>query len=438
MTSQTQPSTADSGGLFAMLRQIKLTRRRGVGFVLALVGLFILTSANNLYGGDVQTILTFEAGVVEDVPHIIISTLPYMNVVSIVFIISGLLGMFAPSNWNRITIAAMAFSGIILIPTLLVAAAAGDRTNFTTMVAETFRLATPLAIGAMAGLWCERSGVINIAIEGMMLNAACAGFSTLFFLNPLFPGNTTTIMFVAVLVAILAGGITALLHAWLSITFRTDQIVSGTVINILAVGITSFVRRQYLVSTEAGISRLPSINIPILSDIPVLGEAFFNKQPIFYMMFVVIIVSHIVLFYTRWGLRTRSVGEHPHAADTLGVNVNRIRWTNVFIGGLIAGLAGAWFSLEATGRFNDGMTRGAGFIALAALIFGKWTPFGAFGGALLFGFADALGTRFQALDVAVPSQFLQMVPYVVTIIVLAGLIGRAFPPKAIGKPYVKE
>ncbi len=156
------------------------------------------------------------------------------------------------------------------------------------------------------------------------------------------------------------------------------------------------------------------------------------------MTFVVIIFTHVVLFHTRWGLRVRAVGEHPHAADTLGINVNRTRWINVFVGGLIAGLAGAWFSLEATGRFNDGMTRGAGFISLAAMIFGKWTPAGAFGGALLFGFSDALGTRFQALGVPVPNQFLQMVPYVVTVVVLAGLIGRAFPPKAIGKPYVKE
>jgi general nucleoside transport system permease protein len=156
------------------------------------------------------------------------------------------------------------------------------------------------------------------------------------------------------------------------------------------------------------------------------------------MMFIIIIVSQIVLFQTRWGLRTRSVGEQPGAADTLGILMNRMRWRNVLISGMIAGLAGAWFSLEATGRFNDGMTRGAGFIALAALIFGKWTPLGAFAGALLFGFSDALGTRFQIIGVEVPVQFLQMVPYALTIIVLAGLIGRAVAPKAIGTPFKKE
>jgi simple sugar transport system permease protein len=307
------------------------------------------------------------------------------------------------------------------------------------MLAESLRLATPIAIGAMAGLWCERSGVVNIAIEGMMLFGACFGFTTLFYLQNVFPPEQLNfVMFLSVLVAILAGGAAALLHAWLSITFATDQIVSGTVINILAVGVTSFWRREFLLSTEAGTAKLPLISIPVLSDIPIIGPAIFTNQPIFYMMFIVIIVSHIVLFYTRWGLRTRAVGEEPGAADTLGINVNQMRWRNVLIGGMIAGLAGAWFSLEATGRFNDGMTRGAGFIALAALIFGKWTPFGAFAGALLFGFSDALGTRFQIINVPVPVQFLQMVPYAVTIIVLAGLVGRSFAPKASGQPYKKD
>jgi len=241
-----------------------------------------------------------------------------------------------------------------------------------------------------------------------------------------------------VLVSILSGGMMAVLHAWLSITFKTDQIVSGTVINILALGITSFLRREVLISSEAGRGTLPTINIPILSDIPVLGDVFFSGKPIFYSMFILLIVTHVVLFHTRWGLRTRAVGENPKAADTLGVNVIRNRWINVIIGGLIAGLAGAWFSLETTGSFDDGMTSGRGFISLAAMIFGKWMPFGAFGGGLLFGFSDRLGERFQLLGVPIPPQFMQMVPYIVTIVVLAGLVGRAVAPKADGVPYDKE
>jgi len=420
-------------------RRFRVTRRRVLAAVLLLVAALMLIQGNRALSADVTTILTLEPGAVENVPHIVVPTLTYMNVTALVFLVAGVLGMIELPQLNRWTNGLMIVSGIIFIPTVLIIAAAGDSTNITTMIAESLRLATPIAIGAMAGLWCERSGVINIAIEGMMLFGACFGFTAFFYLRDIFPSEQMGfVMLVSVLVAVLSGGLAALLHAWLSITFRTDQIVSGTVINILAVGVTSFIRREFLLSTEAGTEKLPNISIPILSEIPIIGDAIFNNQPIFYMMFVVIIVSHIVLFYTRWGLRTRSVGEEPSAADTLGINVNRMRWRNVFIGGLIAGLAGAWFSLEATGRFNDGMTRGAGFIALAALIFGKWTPFGAFAGAMLFGFSDALGTRFQIIDVPVPVQWLQMVPYIVTIVVLAGLVGRAFPPKAIGQPYVKD
>jgi general nucleoside transport system permease protein len=237
---------------------------------------------------------------------------------------------------------------------------------------------------------------------------------------------------------VVSGGLMAALHAWLSITFKTSQIVSGTVINILAIGLTSFLRKEVLLSSEAGRETLPPINIPVLADIPIVGEIFFQGQPIFYGMFVLLILTHVIMYHTRWGLRTRAVGENPHAADTLGINVNRTRWINVIIGGCIAGLAGAWLSLERNGSFEDQMTAGRGFIALAAMIFGKYTPIGSFGGGLLFGFSDALGQRFQILGVAIPPQFLQMVPYLITMIVLAGLVGRANPPKADGIPYEKE
>ncbi len=419
----------------------KLTRIRIIAIALLLLGAFIFAQAGGI-DGDLVTTLTFEttsAGEAPSVGNLDVRTSSYLRVVSLLFVITGLLNLaeLRERRWRRASLVLMVFCGVLFIPSVIIAAAAGNETNMTTIVAESLRLATPLAIGAMAGIWCERAGVVNIAIEGMMLFAACFGFTTLFYLR-----NTglalETAQFLAVIVALLSGGLIALLHGWLSITFRTDQIVSGTVINILAVGVTSFVRREYLLSTEAGAAKLGNISIPILSDLPVVGEAIFTNQPIFFMMFVVLAFTHIVMFYTRWGLRTRAVGEHPHAADTLGINVNRTRWTNVWISGMVAGLAGAWFSLEATGSFNDGMTRGAGFIALAAMIFGKWTPIGAFGAALLFGFSDSLGIRLQMVGVGFPVQFLQMVPYLVTIVVLAGFIGRASPPKAVGQPYVKE
>ncbi len=419
----------------------KLSRIRIIAIVLLVLGVFIFLQAGGI-DGDLVTTLTFEttsAGETPSVGNINVPTSSYLRVIGLLFLITGILNLpelRAPRS-RRASLGLLVLCGVLFIPSVIIAAAAGNETNMTTIVAESLRLATPLAIGAMAGIWCERAGVVNIAIEGMMLFAACFGFTTLFYLrNTGLPLETAQLL--AVIVAVLSGGLIALLHGWLSITFRTDQIVSGTVINILAVGVTSFVRREYLLSTEAGAAKLGNISIPILSDLPVIGEAIFTNQPIFFMMFVMLAFTHIVMFYTRWGLRTRAVGEHPHAADTLGINVNRTRWTNVWISGMVAGLAGAWFSLEATGSFNDGMTRGAGFIALAAMIFGKWTPIGAFGAALLFGFSDSLGIRLQMVGVGFPVQFLQMVPYAVTLVVLAGFIGRASPPKAVGQPYVKE
>jgi ABC-type uncharacterized transport system permease subunit len=214
------------------------------------------------------------------------------------------------------------------------------------------------------------------------------------------------------------------------------------VINILAIGVTGYVRRQFIVDQAGGRTTLPAIDIPVLSDIPILGTVLFSGKPIFYAMIILVIMTHIVFFSTRWGLRTRAVGENPRAADTVGINVNRMRYLNVMISGMIAGLGGAWFSLETVGNFDDGITAGKGFIALAAMIFGKWMPFGAFGGAMLFGFAEALGTRFQILKVEllgspVPVQFLQVLPYITTMIVLAGLIGRAVAPASVGQPYEK-
>lgn len=421
--------------------RFKLSRIRVIAIALLGLGAYIFLGAGSI-DSDLVTTLTFEttaAGETPSVGNIDVSTAAYLRVVGLLFVITGLLNLaqFSERRWRRASLSLLVLCGILFIPSVIIAAAAGNETNMTTIVAESLRLATPLAIGAMAGIWCERAGVVNIAIEGMMLFAACFGFTTLFYMrNSGLPLETAQLL--AVVVAVLSGGLIALLHGWLSITFRTDQIVSGTVINILAVGVTSFVRREYLLSTEAGAAKLGNISIPILSDLPVVGEAIFTNQPIFFMMFVVLAFTHIVMFYTRWGLRTRAVGEHPHAADTLGIHVNRTRWTNVWISGMVAGLAGAWFSLEATGSFNDGMTRGAGFIALAAMIFGKWTPIGAFGAALLFGFSDSLGIRLQMVGVGFPVQFLQMVPYLVTIVVLAGFIGRASPPKAVGIPYVKE
>lgn len=295
------------------------------------------------------------------------------------------------------------------------------------ILAVTITKATPLTLGALAGLTSERSGVVNIAIEGLMLTAAFAGFVV---------GVYTKNLALALTAAILSGVLMALLHAALSITFKVDQIISGTVVNILAVGLTGYLNRQlFTAGAPSGTSVIPRFNIPVLSDIPWLGPILFQQKPIVLTAILGVIVLHFLLFRTTWGLRTRAIGEHPRAADTVGVRVNRLRYLNVLIGGGIAGLGGAYFTLESVPNFEPLLTNGRGFIALAAMIFGKWTPFGAWGAALLFGVAEAIPTALQLQGINVPFQLVGLLPYVLTIVVVAGAVGRSSPPAAVGIPY---
>ena len=293
------------------------------------------------------------------------------------------------------------------------------------VVASTIRQATPLVLGALCGLLGERSAVINIGIEGQMLLGAFVGF-----LANVWTGN----LLFAVFAAIVTGALMGLLLAYMSVTLKMDQIIGGTVINILALGLTGYFYQVGL--TTQG--KLQPIALGPLADIPVLGPALFNNPPITYATFILVIVVHYVLFYTKWGLRTRAVGEHPRAADTLGVNVFKVRYINVIAGGAIAGLAGAFLTLEAVGSFERAMTNGRGFVALAVMIFGKFTPLGAWGAALLFGFANAMQTQLQFADINIPHQFIGMLPYILTIVVLSGFVGRTRVPAADGVPYDKE
>lgn len=291
--------------------------------------------------------------------------------------------------------------------------------------------ATPLTLAALGGMMCERSGVVNIALEGIMLTGAFVGYAAAFATHNLWLG---------VLAAILAGMLIATLHAVLSISFLVDQIVSGTVINILAVGITGVFYRNFIESQNvAGPGTLPHWNVPFLSDIPVVGPIFFQNQFVTYAMLALIVIVHFTLFHTVWGLRTRACGEHPRAAETAGINVYFVRYVNVIASGALAGLGGAYFSLEQIGNFLPGMTGGRGFIGLAAMIFGQWTPLGAFLASLLFGGADQVGSRLQSVfHVGIPLQFLGMLPYLLTIVVVAGAMGRAVAPAAVGRPYKKS
>ncbi len=325
-------------------------------------------------------------------------------------------------------------------------------TIIVSMLATTVAVATPLTLGALSGVFCERSGVVNIGIEGMMLASAFFGWFAAIYLNTILGFQPLPSLLTGVVVAIITGGLLGLLHAWLSITFKVDQIIGGTVINLLAVGISGFLNRQLFfekgsifggqVPHAPGV--LPRIQIPLISDIPVIGKIF-EQQPIAISAIVLVIIAHVVLFYTRWGLRTRAVGEHPRAADTVGINVYKMRYWNVIIGGMIAGLAGAYFTLESVPSFEPLMTNGRGFISLAAMIFGNWSPFGAWAAALVFGAAQALQINLQFFRTLIPPQwaFLQqssivgLVPYILTMLILTGIIGRTTPPKADGIPYEK-
>ncbi len=319
----------------------------------------------------------------------------------------------------------------LFVVAFLAWAARGSSINVTGLLRATMLRAVPITLAALSGVLCERCAVINIGIEGMMLTGA--------FTSALV-GSLSQSAWIGLLAALAAGGVMGALLAILTIRYKVDHIIAGTAINILATGLTSYFSSRYLQTTPAlnNPQTFSAISLPLFSRIPILGPIFFtNTMPVFLTLLLVFAI-HVLLFFTRWGLRTRAVGEHPRAADTLGVDVFKIRYVNVILGGMVAGLGGAYLVLSSVARFNELMTAGRGFIGLAAMIFGKWNPVGAFGASLIFGFADSLQTNLAILGVPIPSQFLLMAPYLVTMIVLAGVVGRANPPAADGQPYEKE
>ncbi len=313
----------------------------------------------------------------------------------------------------------------------LVWASAGKSLNLSGMLSAAVLLAVPVILGAFSGVLSERAGVVNIAIEGMMLMAAMVGALV---------GSVTQSIWWGLLGAILSSVLLALVHGVLSIKYKINQIISGTVINIFSTGMTSYLSSKFM-QTYQHLNNppiFPRIPIPLLADIPIIGPLFFNTNLFVYLTFILLIVIQVALFYTRWGLRLRSVGEHPKAADTLGINVIRTRYMAVLLSGMVAGIGGAFFTLGSVGRFDEMMTAGKGFIGLAAMIFGNWSPIGAFLAGLLFGFADSVATKLSILGTGIPTQFMAMAPYLTTMIVLAGLVGRGQTPAADGEPYTKE
>ncbi len=331
---------------------------------------------------------------------------------------------------------AVGVSAFLFVLGFLCWMATGDPTNplgLTGMVQQTIVSALPFILGALAGIVCERSGVINVAIEGQMLVGAFAG--------ALFASSAGSLG-IGVVAAMLGGAVIAVLLAVFAIRYLVNQVVLGVVLNAFALGLTNL-GYQSLMQTDPNSyntgNTLSPIKIPLLGDIPIIGQALFDVNIITYLTYGLIVVIDVGLFRTRWGLRTRAVGEHPRAADTVGIRVRGTRYRNVIIGGLIAGLAGAALTVGGSGAFNENISSGKGFIALAAVIFGRWSPRGAIAAALLFGFTDELQTLVTAVTppVTIPSAFLSMAPYVVTVIAVAGFVGRVQAPAADGEPYTK-
>lgn len=317
--------------------------------------------------------------------------------------------------------------------------------------------AVPIVLGALCGFMNERSGVVNIGIEGMMLLAAFTAWWASSLAAQAIPASSgaffgiTPALVIGLVVGIAAGCLASLLHAWLSISLRADQIISGTIVNIFAFGITGYL--NLLISQHAPPSggQFSKLLLPgAITELPVLGfmvKSFISVGPIALTMLISVVLLQFLLYRSRWGLRTRAVGEHPRAAETVGIDVIRLRYRNVILGGIFAGLAGAYLTIEFGNAFQSGMTNGRGFIALAALIFGRWTPVGAFGAALLFTASVGLERSIRIappvgelgeLLTAIPSQFYGALPYIITIVVLAGVVGRSIPPAAVGRPYQRE
>ena len=297
------------------------------------------------------------------------------------------------------------------------------------LFAAALRMATPIAYASLGGIFSERVGIINIGLEGMMLTCAFTGVTASYY-----TGNP----WLGVLAALLVGGLLGFFHAVLTVKFIGDQIVSGTGINIFALGFTAYMSQVIWGSRGASdsVKGLRAVSIPLLKDVPVIGRIIGTHTPLVYVMILATVLSYVVLFRTPLGLRIRAVGEHPTAAETAGIDVLRVKYICVTVSGMLAGLGGAFLSLGHLNLFAWGMTGGRGFIAMAAMIFGKWMPFGALGASLLFGFADALQMRLQALGL-LPPQIILTIPYLLTVAVLAGVVGKATPPSDY-KPYVKE
>lgn len=365
-------------------------------------------------------------------PTIELPGAPVVAICAVLCLLAGA-GFVSGRLTGRLPRLAGIVAGLAVVIGFLTWAAAGRDLPFpvANQLAGTVFTATPLILGALCGVVGERAGVVNVSIEGQFLTAAFAAAIV---------GSITKSIPAALIAAVLAGVLMAAVLALFAIRYLVDQVVLGVVINLLAAGLTGFIYDQLVQTNSRALNSAPTMNaipIPLLSDIPLLGPILFDQTILVYLAIVSVVVVWWLLFRTRWGLRVRAVGEHPKAADTVGISVTRVRWQAVLVAGIFSGLGGAFFTVGSIGSFSKDLTVGNGFIALAAVIMGRWHPVLAATMALFFGFVVQMASQLQTLNTPVPSQFLLILPYLATIIAVAGLIGRSRAPAADGLPYSK-
>ena len=419
--------------LAAAVRAPLVTHRRylaAVTFcVFGLLDIFLFGALAFVHSGDAAFTLS-QAGSGIQIPTLRVPAAPACFALGLVSV--GLGALRATTELSRLgrrlSIAAMLLCFVIAL--LCWADAGAIPLNMIIIAQGTLTASIPLILGALAGCLCERSGVINIAIEGQLL----FGAFTAAIVASAFGG-----LWAGLVAGSLAGGLVGLLLAVFAITFLMDQIVLGVVLNVLALGMTDYLYDRLMAQNSnynSGIT-FGNVKIPLLSEIPIIGPIFFDSTVFLYITFIAIVVIQVALFHSRWGLRVRAVGEHPTAADTVGINVLWTRYRNVILGGLLAGIGGAFLTVGSVGGFQQNISSGFGYIALAALIFGRWTPLGSLAAALLFGFCLELALVLPTVNAVLPPPIMNMAPYVVTIVAVAGLVGKVRAPKADGQPYVK-
>jgi simple sugar transport system permease protein len=405
------------------------TRYRTIGILIFLMGIAGYFCFANGVDPKLQSTFGLNNGTAQNMislPDLIIPSFWGASMLSALCVAIGLYQVLR--GFRQKTNLVLGIAILFFIFAFLIWAARDSSMNLTGMLRLSVVQAIPLTLGALSGILCERSGVVNIAIEGLMLISS---------LVSVIVASVTHNLWLGLLAAVMVSGLVASVHAILCLHYLVDQVVSGMVINVFAQGITSFITIKFLVSHPAWnqTGLFPTTPIPVLSRIPILGPIFFNQSIFLYFTILLLIVIQFALYNTRWGLRTRMVGENPKAAATLGINVIRVRYLSVILGGFIAGIAGSYLTLGAVGRFDQLMTTGRGYIGLAAMIFGNWNPIGASGASLIFGFASSLQSKLSILNTPIPSEFLLMAPYIATMIVLAGVVGRVVAPAADGQPY---